>query len=116
MCYYGIQRSLIHKLQNRLNNKISTINLIINVDGLPIFKSSRINLWPILGRSDILDSHPFMIVCFCVEEKPVNLEKYLKFFIEELILLRKNRFQYNSKIYYVEIECFADDMLPQEPC
>ncbi|KYM97838.1 hypothetical protein ALC62_11463 [Cyphomyrmex costatus] len=111
MYYFGVEKCLTHKLQSgQLNKEILTINLIINIDGLPLFKSSRTELWPILGRSDdLVDSRPFMIACFCGEGKPVNLEKYLKLFIEEMISLRKNGFHYDAKIYYVEIECFAAD-------
>ncbi|KYN29084.1 hypothetical protein ALC57_01490 [Trachymyrmex cornetzi] len=111
MYYFGIEKGLTHKLQNGgLNGEILTIKLIINIDGLPLFKSSRTDLWPILGRSDdTVDSRPFMIACFCGEGKPTNLEKYLELFNEEIISLRKNGFQYNGKIYYVEIECFAAD-------
>lgn len=78
MYYYGIQKCLLRKLQNSgLNDEILTINLIINIDGLPVFKSSRTNLWPILGRTDdIVDTRPFMIACFCGEGKPINIEKY----------------------------------------
>jgi len=109
MYYHGIQKCLMRKLQNSgINSEISTVNLIINIDGLPVFKSSRIDLWPILGRSDdIVVSRPFMIACFCGEGKPIILETYLKLFIEEMIFLRENGFQYNRKTYYVEIECFA---------
>lgn len=110
MFYYGIQKSLMRKLQNSGLNCKNSINLIINIDGLPIFKSSRTDLWPILGRSDdIVDSHPFIIACFCGEGKPINLEKYLQLFIEEIIFLRENGFKYNDKTYYIEIECFAAD-------
>ncbi|KYN29083.1 hypothetical protein ALC57_01489 [Trachymyrmex cornetzi] len=111
MYYFGIEKDLTHKLQNGgLNGEILTIKLIINIDGLPLFKSSRTDMWPILGRSDdTVDSRPFMIACFCGEGKPINLEKYLELFNEEIISLRKNGFQYNGKIYYVEIECFAAD-------
>lgn len=111
MYYYGIQKCLTRKLQNGgTNGEISTIKIIINIDGLPVFKSSRTDLWPILGRSDdIIDSRPFMIACFCGEGKPINLEEYLKLFIEEMIFLRENGFQYNGKTYYVEIECFTAD-------
>lgn len=100
MYYYGIQKCLTPKLQSSgFNGEISTtINLIINIDGLPVFKSSRTDLWPILDRSDnLVDLRPFMIACFCGEGKPINLEKYLQLFIEEMIFLRQNGFQYKKK-------------------
>ncbi|KYN30268.1 hypothetical protein ALC57_00273 [Trachymyrmex cornetzi] len=54
MYYFGIEKGLTHKLQNGgLNGEILTIKLIINIDGLPLFKSSRTDLWLILGRSDL---------------------------------------------------------------
>ena len=52
-----------------------------------------------------------MIACFCDEGKSINIEKYLELFNKEIISLRKNGFQYNGKIYYVEIKCFAADAL-----
>jgi len=110
MCYFGVEHCLIIKLRNGLKQNIPTIKLIINIDRLPIFKSSSTNLWPILGRSDsLVDDRPFMIACFCGEGKPSNLEHYLNPFIEEINFLREHGFQYNGKILYPEIECFTAD-------
>lgn len=111
MCYFGVEYCLIRKLQNGgLKQNISTIKLIINIDGLPIFKSSSTNLWPILGRSDdLVDDRVFMIACFCGEGKPSNLDHYLNPFIEEVSSLRKHGFQYKGKRLHAEIECFSTD-------
>lgn len=109
MCYFGVKHCLIRKLRNGgLKQNIPIVKLIINIDGLPIFKSSSTNLWPILGRSDdLVDDRPFMIACFCGEGKPSNFDHYLNLFIEEISSLREHGFQYNDKILYAEIECFA---------
>lgn len=45
MCYFGVEHCLIRKLRNGgLKQDIPTVKLIINIDGLPIFKSSSTNL------------------------------------------------------------------------
>lgn len=54
--YYGIETGVLKLLsQNRTffeNN--STINLHVNVDGLPIFKSANDQMWPILVSSSVI--------------------------------------------------------------
>lgn len=58
-------QSLIHSLQTILDSMElvpSTINLNINIDGLPIFKSSKKEFWPILCNiHDNKLNEPFII-------------------------------------------------------
>ena len=53
-CYYhfGIEtcvKSIVDGLRISVEN-ITEVSLQINIDGLPLFKSSSVQLWPILGR------------------------------------------------------------------
>lgn len=57
------------------------ISLQINIDGLPLFNSTKSGFWPILGKVD--SSKPFIIALFYGAEKPNNLADYLQDFISE---------------------------------
>ncbi|KAA3680861.1 uncharacterized protein DEA37_0007008 [Paragonimus westermani] len=53
------------------------INHTLHIDGSTLFNSSRLQLWPILGRL-ISPSTPVLVVgLFCGLPKPVNVTEYL---------------------------------------
>ncbi|KAG1663595.1 hypothetical protein GQR58_020325 [Nymphon striatum] len=58
----------------------------INIDGLPLFKTSCTQFWPILGRivSPVL-SYSFIIGLYSGQQKPNDVNEYLKEFVEEVI-------------------------------
>ena len=45
--YFGMKEQLIHFHKESLSD-LSHINLIVNADGVPLFKSSPQQFWPIL--------------------------------------------------------------------
>ena len=56
--------------------------LLINIDGLPLYKSSAIGFWTILGKDlSVVNSKPHLIAAFCgVGKPPVNdfLAKFVR--------------------------------------
>lgn len=66
----------------RLNGDKEYIDIQINIDGLPLFKSSQISLWPILVKFS-QKSYPFPVAVYCGVGKP-NLEIYLRSLLREL--------------------------------
>ena len=115
--HFGIVKSLQHI--NLLphfftSSETLSISLQINIDGLPLQKSSTQQFWPILGRVSIpFSSNPFLIGLFCGQSKPVNLNEYLKDFIEEMLELEKGpvKIDVDGKKYSVNIgiSCFVCD-------
>ena len=68
-----------------------TLQLILNVDGLPIAKSSGSQLWPILVKiRNFPKSKPFIIGIFQGYEKPGNVNEYLSALVEELLNIYSN--------------------------
>ena len=65
------------------------IPLCFNIDGLPLFKSSSVNFWPILCQ--IYDTKyewkPFPVAIFCGVGKPGCVSDFLKEFVEINYLL-----------------------------
>lgn len=71
----------------------------INIDGLPLFKSSKVKFWPILGHLVGSLNEPFIIAIFCGVSDPQNVEEYLEKYVSELETLLHNGYIYEGKNY-----------------
>jgi hypothetical protein len=83
--YLGIKENLQFCFSNgllKLKDLNSIIRIKINIDGLPLFKSSPINLWPILLQIEDI-SCPLPIALFCGIGKP-QLETFVAPLCNEL--------------------------------
>nr|CAI5853014.1 unnamed protein product [Callosobruchus analis] len=58
--------------------------LLVNIDGLPISKSSSAALWPILCSDDTFTKRVYIIGAFFGKQKPVKANEYLQSFVEEV--------------------------------
>ena len=107
--YLGIEHGVRQVLSNypSLQEKMKSIDLMINVDGLPLFKSSNAQFWPILGSFD--GFHVFVIALFYGESKPNSVEDYLNDFLEEFEKLKVNGIQFNSQKLSLDIKCLLCD-------
>jgi hypothetical protein len=83
------------------------VDIKLNIDGLPLFKSSRLNLWPILMIvNNVL--RPLPIAVFCGIGKP-NLTPFLNHLCEEISRLTTSGFCYNSlQIKVRKVTCVCD--------
>lgn len=110
MFYLGILNQLVLKLKSGLKSDGNIISLQINVDGLPLFKSSATEFYPILALcSNLHDRSPFPIACFCGTGKPEPLETFLRPFMQEVQDLKSNGISFEGKQYVFQIECFICD-------
>ena len=57
------------------------INLIVNVDGVPLYKSSGAQFWPILCR--VYKLPPFIVAIYYGNKKPSNVEDFVLDFLTE---------------------------------
>jgi hypothetical protein len=81
---------------------ISLQNIII--DGIPIFKSSSTDLYPIFGMClDFVDSTPFSIAVFCGSGKPESIDMFLESFITEVKLLKREGIHYKNQCFNFDI-------------
>lgn len=89
-CYYhfGIEKWVKTMI---FTDNVEEVSIQVNIDGLPLFKSSGAQFWPILGK--LVKPHiskPFLIGLFSGESKPSNLSEYLEHFVTELDNLFRN--------------------------
>ena len=113
-CYFGIASGI-----QRLADKgcLSTMGanehifLQINVDGLPIFKSSNLQLWSILCLiiKPSVNHRPFLVAAFCGEKKPLDLNEYLSEFVAEGKHLEENGISINVLNHGVSFHSFVCD-------
>ncbi|KAI8130023.1 hypothetical protein CVS40_0115 [Lucilia cuprina] len=85
--YLGIENEL-KKGEDILQN-YATVELDVNVDGIPLFKSSRTQLWPILIKVVNVKEKimPMPVGIFVGPGKPHCVENFFKDFVEEVNVL-----------------------------
>jgi len=62
---------------------VNEFQLIFNVDGLPLSKSSKSTFWPILVSDKILEN-VYMVGCYYGKEQTTDSNRFLQTFINEL--------------------------------
>ena len=74
------------------------IKLTVNADGIPLFKSSAVDLWPILGM--FVYPHPFVISLYVGEGKPNDPVEFLEDFLNECKDLKTNGIVTNDNRHF----------------
>ncbi|KAF5281928.1 hypothetical protein FQR65_LT14454 [Abscondita terminalis] len=83
----------LHEILKYMTNKKSDkIELMVNIDGLPLSKSSNICLWPILC-SNRFSKKVYLIGAFFGKEKPGDSNEFLQHFVNELTDLITNGYR-----------------------
>lgn len=112
-CYLGMNAILKSILSQKYTQKClkfcKVLKLSFNIDGIPLYKSNRTQLWPILGLIKNFRSDPFVISLFCGISKPKPLNIFLKKFIDELNELLHHGINVNGIHFKIEIHSFVCD-------
>ncbi|XP_045461545.1 uncharacterized protein LOC123671624 [Harmonia axyridis] len=107
--HHGLQFSL-QKMLTSIQNLPKKISLNISMDGLPIYKSSRSEFWPILFNiHELPEIKPMIIGIYCGKGKPSNLAEYLTPFVEEAKPILSEGLIINGNNTTVKIRCFVCD-------
>lgn len=92
----------MRRLYNTDKHSGRAVQLLVNVDGLPLYKSSSIELRPIMcsfGRRK-----PFTVALYCGVGKPRDVEAYLENFLDEYGQFSHEEIKYCGKILQVNIK------------
>uniref|UniRef100_A0A7M5XM62 Uncharacterized protein n=1 Tax=Clytia hemisphaerica TaxID=252671 RepID=A0A7M5XM62_9CNID len=84
------------------------LKLLVNIDGVPISKSSKSQLWPILGavfRSKFV----FPIAIYHGTSKPSSTEVFLSDFVDEFADLVRNGIEFDGTIIIFELKAIICD-------
>lgn len=107
--HYGLGRALttiINQTPQAFLGR-TVIQLDLNIDGLPIAKSSKSQLWPILGKISDLQQ-PFLIGAYHGYSK-APLSEFLQPFVDEYTVLQTNKFEVNGLMYQIQIRAIICD-------
>ena len=80
--YFGITSGVLKVLVPNPNFREDCICMRINIDDVPLFKSSKMQMWPIL--CSFHGFQPFIAGIYCGKGKPNSVDEYLADFLEEL--------------------------------
>ncbi|XP_058127710.1 uncharacterized protein LOC131291215 [Anopheles ziemanni] len=82
----------------------------VSVDGLPLFKSSATQFWPVLIKVEELPDAPVMpVAIFCGQTKPESVEQYLRPFVQEMNILMERGLKFGDKEVHLSISAFIAD-------
>lgn len=85
------------------------IKIDVNIDGLPLFQSSKKKFWPILGHLVGTENEPFIIALYLGKKDPKNSTEFLNDFVNEIENLQENGYIYNGLVYQFEIRNYILD-------
>lgn len=106
--YFGIEHGLktLHQ-QSALLEDEDNLSLLVNVDGIPLFKSSKTQFWPVLCKTEY--SKPFIVALYCGNSKPDPVDDFLEDFLTELSYLTQNGLKLGEQLYNIVIKAFVCD-------
>ncbi|EFN66844.1 hypothetical protein EAG_08548, partial [Camponotus floridanus] len=79
--HFGLSNS-IKEILTFVKDNISCVKIAVNIDGLPLSKSSQQQFWPILGSVFSYDN-VFIIGIYHGNEKPMDANEFLQDFVNE---------------------------------
>ena len=98
---FGIENGLRIHFNNKIEDVLRLLKIQINIDGIPLFKSSSLQFSLILGM--LMEAknklEPFAIGVFKGTSKPKDPVLYLSAFVEERKILKIKGFIYNNEVY-----------------
>ena len=101
--HLGIHNSLLH----RADHLPEHITLDLNIDGLPLYHSSKVQLWPILCSIVGSNLEPFAVSLYIGTKKP-DL-KYFEHFTSEYLHLSSEEFFVKAQRHTLSIRCLVCD-------
>ena len=111
--YFGLEQGLLdslNKYPDYVLKDIQTVKLSFNIDGLPLFKSSKSSLWPILCGMYVktYPVHVFTVALCLGQNKPANLD-FMDEFIDELLEKNLFGFTFQHTLRNIKMQCFICD-------
>lgn len=86
--HLGLKKNLLIFYNSLPAHKPATLQILINIDGIPLTKSSSSQFWPILGKVlNYNDCTPFIIGVYHGTHKPEDCNAFLADFVKEAIEL-----------------------------
>lgn len=110
--HFGLSSALEQSIKIYINFlKTKEIKLNLNIDGLPLCKSSGSQFWPIMASIEDIDVYtkPFIIGVYHGMCKPTDANEFLTDFVNEFIVLSQRGITVYNEMYTVVINAIICD-------
>ena len=109
--YFPIEGQLLKYLRiypDECIRTLDSISLSLNIDGLPVFKSSQNTFWPVLCAIHLKPITVFPVALTFGQSKPSNLD-FLTDTVNDLNILLRNGLQVDGRHIQVNFKCVVCD-------
>lgn len=109
--YRGIRFNTLHYNQDFLK-EVDTVEIDFFIDGLSMSDSSKVKMWPIMGSfTNQPFIPPFVVGCYSGNCDPVDVDDFMKEFVEEVKLLQQNGIEVTKDriVKNFRFRCFIAD-------
>lgn len=107
--HFGFKNCLLKLLDLCEHNLSSKIEVFINIDGLPLAKSSGSQVYPILCKLSV-NSIVGVIGLYHGHEKRHEANDFLRMFVDEAVEILLNGIMYKESLLEIEIKGFICDV------
>lgn len=115
--HFGLKKGIFEKMRAGLINDNQIIQLIVNIDGIPLSKSSSLCFWPILAMiPNCKEPEPFIVSIFCGYGEPSDIQAFTGPFIHEMKGLEENGIIFEDTHYVVKLCCVSCDTPARKLC
>lgn len=109
--HFGLTNCVKQLMSRYFVEHLQFIQVNINIDGLPLFKSSNSQVYPILCNLIENYNEVNIVEIYCGNEKPADVNVYLRDFVEEVITLTTtDGITINDHVYPFKINAFICDI------
>ncbi len=110
--YFPLKDALLKDFQSypqHVRDSVDCLVISFNVDGVPLFKSSSTNMWPVLcGIMNLFPVKIFPVTLTCGTQKPSDLD-FLSDVVKDLDIVLKDSVKDGSRTTKVRLRCVVCD-------
>ena len=109
--YLGVENSIVKhfdKYPTEIKENTTRLSVALNIDGIPLFRSSNTVLWPTLCSILLQPVTVFPVAITCGRSKPDNLD-FLRDTVADLADILQNGLQYQDKNIEVVLKSIVCD-------
>lgn len=107
--HFGLERAVQFLLKNMYRECINNCEKCINIDGLPLSKSSGSQFYPILVSLYPVGNLVGVVGIYHGYEKPENPNEFLRDFVNEAVKLTRTRIIFKKQTLPFKIKAFICD-------
>lgn len=98
----------LSKYPAAVTDHLESLDLSINIDGLPLFKSSNLSLWPVLCSMNLSPECIFPL-CICTAASKPKTTSFVNDTVQELAQLIQDGLTWEGKQLNIQLRCVTCD-------